>query len=732
MRKIFKLFPAVLPLGFLALTLALRLTFPDFFEDIRLRVFDRFQKISPRSYSDFQVRIVDIDDETLARFGQWPWPRTLIAELVSKLEQAGAAAVVLDAIFPEPDRTSPEQVFKLWPAQPSQVNLRSLLQTLPDHDLVLAEALAKTHAILSFSLTYDGKGRNPAAKAGFAFAGDDPGGYLPNFTGVVPNLEALERTAAGNGSFNIFPERDGILRRVPLLLKLRGQLYPSVTAETLRVLQGAGSYIVQTSGATREANFGAPTGITRIKIGRSVIPTDRDGRLWLYDTGFKKERMVPAWRVLESKDSLPALRGKIAFIGTSAAGLKDIRATPLDPVAAGVTVHAQIVEQILTRNFLRRPDWAEGAEFLAWVSLGLLLVFLMPHVGALGCAALAAAGIVSAFLFSWQAFRHFGLLLDPFVPSLLTLSLYLITSLLNYLRTESERKHIRTAFSHYLAPGLVEELVKHPEKLALGGQTRPMTVLFSDIRDFTTLSESLSAQQLAMFMNHYLTRMTGIILELDGTIDKYIGDCIMAFWNAPLGVPDHAGRAIKAALAMQASLAQWNKESSKKAIAMGIGINTGDCSVGNMGSDQRFDYTVLGDEVNLASRLEGLCKLYGVPVIAGEKTALAAGGFAFLELDLIRVKGKSMPSRIYAVMGDEKKAGSPEFQSLARLHESMLQDYRARRWESALKNLEDFEQKIAGRDGLSKLLLLYRKRIQLFQKETPPMDWDGVFTAEFK
>lgn len=710
----------LIPLALLGAAAVLRAAEPALVEDIQLKVFDTFQRLKARSYEELPVRIVDLDDETLSRMGQWPWPRTQVALLIDRLRDLEAASIVFDAVFAEPDRTSPARILPLWPSTPELDALRAKVEALPDHDRILSESIAQGRVTVGVGLVEEANDREPVLKAGFAFSGEDPKQYLVSYKGAVVNLPQIERAAAGNGCFSILAERDGILRRVPILFRLRDVLFPSLGGEALRVAQGASAYAVRSSGASGEANWGGSTGISQVKIGDWIVPTDGRGQVWLYDTGYVSRRMVPAWKLFESGFPQDALSGFIVFIGSSATGLRDIRATPLNPVASGVEVHAQIVEQILSGSFLKRPDWATGAEMSFLVLTGLFLVFLLPGLGAFWCALAGLGALGGVFFLSWHLFSTFQWLLDPVYPSLACLAIYLASSLIHYVRTESERREIRDAFSRYLSPQVVKRLVENPGLLKLGGEKRNMTVLFADIRGFTTLSEQFDAEGLTRFINRFLTPMTDLILARGGTIDKFMGDCVMAFWNAPLDDPDHARHACEAALDMRDYLVGWNgelKQESEKAgrnfmpVRVGIGINTGDCCVGNMGSDQRFDYSVIGDEVNLASRLEGQSKNYGVDIVLGENTCVQAGDFAVLELDWIQVRGKTKSSHIFALLGNPSLKGTGSFRALCEHHQAMLKAYRSRDWQEARKCLEECRRLDTGETRLRVLYDLYEGRM---------------------
>ncbi len=361
-----------------------------------------------------------------------------------------------------------------------------------------------------------------------------------------------------------------------------------------------------------EEAYGEHTGINHVKIGRIEVPTDSKARIWIHFTDFVPERYIPAWEVFEEDFDASRAEGHILLVGTSAAGLKDLRATPLNPAAAGVEVHALAIEQMLLGHYLERPDWGDGAEITYMVVLGVTLTLLLPLLGALWCAFLGAAAAAAAVALSWYSYTEFQQLLDPVYPSLVVLAVYLAGSLINFLRSEAERRQVRGAFSRYMSPALVEQLAEDPSRLVLGGEMRNMTLLFADIRGFTTISEQFKAdpQGLTRLINRFLTPMTDKILERRGTIDKYMGDAIMAFWNAPLDDEGHATHACDSALEMFNALEGLNADikAAREAagepffpLNIGIGLNSGECCVGNMGSDQRFDYSVLGDPVNLAA-----------------------------------------------------------------------------------------------------------------------------------
>lgn len=734
-----KALPYLIPLLLLASLVSLHFLIPDTLQALRYRYFDLLQRLHPRIYRQTPVTVVDLDDATLEKFGQWPWPRIQTAELIRKIHEAGARVIAFDIIFAEPDRTSPKNILPLWPKIKTS-KLAPELETLPDHDEEFARAIQGANVVTAWSLNDKYTPYMPALKEGFSFAGDDPRLSLPNFPGAVKTLTGLEDAAAGNGVINFFAEYDAIVRHIPLVFQLRGQLFPSLVSEAIRLHEGAKSYIVKSTAAGDEKNYGSKPSIVSLKIGNHVIPTDEQGRLWIYDTGYAPERVVPAWKILEGRDETKRLKDSIVFIGTSAAGLKDLRTSPLNPVAAGVELHAQLAEQILLGEFLYRPDWARGAEVLFMILVGLVLILSMPRLGAAWSALFGGLSFAGIFAVSWIVFIRRHGLIDPLLPSSACLAIYISSSLIHYLRTDLEKRHIRNAFSRYLAPQVVEQLAESPDQLRLGGEMRKMTLLFADIQGFTAISENFSPSELTTFINRFLTPMTDIILKHKGTIDKYMGDCIMAFWNAPLPDPDDERHACEAALEMQKYLRNRKEIPAAKDgetvkfphVRLGIGLNTGDCCVGNMGSDQRFDYSVLGDSVNLASRLEGLCRLYGLEIIIGETTAAAVRSFAMLEADLVKVKGKSQAARIYALLGGPEMNGNSLFRSLEEKHKAMLAAYKKQEWKKALTLAQECRaMKVPGVE-LEKLYELYISRIESYERFSPGPDWDGVSIAAVK
>ncbi|WP_296710384.1 adenylate/guanylate cyclase domain-containing protein [Rhodoblastus sp.] len=690
----------------LAATAALGLSRPDFLVDLRNSVFDRFQRLDPAGFDpDSPVRVAAIDEQSLAALGQWPWPRTRLAELTDRLREMGAAAIGFDVVFAEPDRLNPDSLAALLPKDAEAQALAEKLAQTPSNDSRFASALSKAPSVmgLSFLSSAGSAPRAPrmAPKAGFAMAGDDSTNFFPAFAGIAAPLPPLAGAAAGLGAINWIPDHDQVVRRVPLVARFGDLLFPALSLEALRLASGASTVVIRGSNASGQSDFGARTGVNAIKIGELTIPTDAQGAIRPRFSLSHPRRMISIAALLRGEVAEDEIKGRIVLVGPTAAGLGDIKATPLEAAAPGVEIHAQILEQMLSGTLLARPDWSPGAELVAALLLTLLMALILPALSPLaggGAGALIVAGLFGG---AFMAFSKSGLLLDPAQPSL-SVAWQTLTGLLALWRAEiASRRHIQTAFGKYLSPVVVERLAEQPERLALGGETRELTVMFADLRDFTKLSEGLDAQEVTQLMNAFLTPMTEAILIAEGTIDKYIGDAIMAFWNAPLDVADHARRAVAAALAMRGALEELNRARQQNAggavlpLRMGIGLNLGPCSVGNMGSARRFDYSALGDNVNLASRLEGASKAYGVDIIAAQTVADRAPEAAWLDLGGLAVKGRAAPTRVFALVGDAALAATDAFQSWRGAHIDMLAAFHAADFARAARLAEALEASAA-------------------------------------
>jgi adenylate cyclase len=578
-------------------------------------------------------------------------------------------------------------------------------------------------------------------KAGFAHAGDDPLLFLHNFDSSIAPIKLLADQAAGIGSLNWVPDHDRVIRQVPLIFGLKNQIVPSLAAETLRLAQEEGaSYFIKSSNASGETAFGAQTGVVALRIGAiPPISTQPQGDVRIRFTKHEPRRFIPAWKLISNEVDPAEIQDKIIFIGSSAAALGDMVTTPLDASVPGVEMHAQLLEHILAGQSLVRPDIADGIEMVAMVLLSLLLAFILPHLSALVAAVIGGVGAAAMVAGSWWAFTQKGLLIDPVFPSLGSGAVFLTGVLALYGLKQRQERFVREAFGRYVSPAVVHQLAENPERLILGGENRELTVLFCDLRSFTTLSESFDAHGLTRFLNEYLSPLTDVAIARNGTIDKYIGDAIMAFWNAPLDDPHHAKNAALAALDMRSELAKLNERWQERAeaegktfpiVRFGVGLNTGICCVGNLGSTLKFNYSCIGDDVNIASRLEGATKFFSIDIAANGATRDEAPELAWLEIDKVLVKGKTVPIEVYMLVGDEAVAATEEFKLLATIHDEMLAAFRARAFDKAI-DLADKAAATAPKE-IKGIYGFYRERFGEYGLAPPAGDWSAVLKLEEK
>jgi adenylate cyclase len=713
----------------------LRIADPPPIEELRLRTFDLFQVMRPREQTMRPVVIADIDEASLKEVGQWPWPRTVVADLVTRLRQSGAVAVGFDIVFAEPDRMSPAVAVGSFRGLDDET--REKLAALPSNDTVFADAIKRAGGIVVGQAGAPAPAPRDDAEArlqtGFAIRGPDPRPFMVTFPGLLRNIPPIEQAAAGRGLFSINPEHDGIVRRVPVVMDAQDNVVPSLTMEMLRVVSRAGAILIRTDQA----------GIRSVAVPGLEVPTDKNGQFWVHFNRHDPARYVSAADVLNGRAPADRFRGRLVLVGTSAVGLLDIKTTPVEPAMPGVEVHAEILENVLTKSLLASPGYAIGAEIIAAVVFGLAIIIAAPMLPAAIVVALGAILIAGLIGISWYFFVAHHLLIDFTYPLISCWLIYLVLTFVNYFREQQQRQQIRSAFGFYLSPPLVEQLARSPEKLVLGGEERRMTILFSDVRGFTSISEHYKddPQGLTQLMNRFLTPLTNAIIERKGTIDKYIGDAIMAFWNAPVDDGEHEANACDAALEMLARAEVLNGELKREAEAsggvymplrIGIGLNSGPCVVGNMGSDFRFNYSVLGDTVNLASRLESRTKDYRLSLVIGSRTAeRAKEKFATMEIDLIQVKGKKQPELVFTVLGRAEVAEDPRCNELRDLNTQMLAAYRKQQWDEAERLIERC-RKVAGNFGVDGLYEMYLERIAVYRAEPPPPDWTGVYEAESK
>ncbi|GEC15201.1 CHASE2 domain-containing protein [Nitrobacter winogradskyi] len=670
----------------LVLLASLRAYDPRIVTELKERTFDTYQRLKPRAYTDLPVRIVDIDEASISEYGQWPWPRTRLAALTRRLADLGAGVVAYDVIFSEPDRTTPSRLANDLKdsGAPDLDQTLKLLANLPDHDQAFADAIENTGVVLGFAATGAVNDKRPPVRAGVAFVGVNPANVLAPFRGTVSSLPILNQKAAGIGGINLSShDRGGIVRRVPMLFSDGASIYPSLAIEALRVAQSQKSIIVRGTGSSGDSDTGSAA-LIDMRVGAFKLPLTSNGESWVYFNRDRPQRYVSVKDILDpAKEATvkPLVDGAIVLVGASAAGLMDSRTTPLGGSVPGVSVQAQVIEQILAQDFIERPDWAKGLEIVLTLLFGALVAGLVLMFGARFSFYAGVVGFVAGLAGSWIAFAHFRLLIDPIFPSLAALTVYIAVERVLHVASDREKKFVRQAFGQYLAPELLTQLENSPQGMRLGGASRDISVMFMDVRGFTPISEALTATELVDFINTLLAPLSDAIQDELGTIDKYIGDSIMAFWNAPADVPDHATRACQAALKMREALAALNDadvfEFSARGFAdprvrIGIGINAGLACVGNMGSQRRFNYSAMGDVVNVAARIESASKTLDVDLLVSEDVARRVRGIALLEAGEILLKGKSRPTKIYAIVGDDSVAASPEFSEWRARHGALL------------------------------------------------------------
>ena len=719
----------------LVAVVALRLWDPVPVQNMRLRTFDLYQYLEPRVATLLPAVVVDIDEESLAAIGQWPWPRSVIADIMVNLFRKGAVTVGFDVVFAEADRMSPAIIARDLRGLPPDIAER--LKDVPSNDTIFANVLKQApivlgHAAVEYAVPNEKA--PPLPRTPIATLGGDPRPYLFQFQGLIRNIPELESAAPGRGNFTLSGESDGVIRRVPAVVRVGNDMLPALSIEMLRVF---GARFANQPTIVIKRN---PYGVESVVVAGVQIPTDENGRIWVHYARPDPRRYVSARSVLDGSVPQERIQGKLILIGTSAVGLRDIKATPIADAMPGVEVHQQLIETVMTQAPLWRPFNATGMEILIFAIAGVAMIGLVPVLGAWRTFAVGGA-IAAAFVGgAWYLYSSQGMLVDFAYPAAATLVVYLVLTFLAYAQEESQRRQIRGAFSRYLSPDVVARLAEHPDTLKLGGEMREMTILFSDVQGFTRISESFDAVGLTQLINRILTPLTNAILANKGTIDKYMGDAIMAFWNAPLDDPEHARNACRAALEIRRLITEVNATVNAEAkaagrpelfINVGVGINSGACCVGNMGSDLRFDYSVLGDSVNIASRLEGQTRNYGVGIVVGEETRARAQGFAFLELDLITVKGKTVPLRMYTLVGDETLAQTAAFQALERAHGAMLTAYRAQDWNGADAKMQEARALDPGLD-LGGFYDVLAERIAEYRSNPPGAGWDGVHVASSK
>jgi adenylate cyclase len=673
------------------------------------------------------IVIIDIDEASLKQEGRWPWSRNKIAKLITKLSENDTALIALDVVQSEKEENSAIKIKRL---------LSELNQPLPDWFNTVENKLdADSHFVNTI------KGKELVLGYPFHIKLITQTGKLPlssietkvkdldllttiNMLGYTANLREFTNNAAGSGFFSIIPDPDGTVRRTPIIAKYNDQIYPSLALETARL------YLLEDSIQLHTANIGSVKTVTHLSLGALKIPTDARGQILIPYLGKQKHfSYLSASDLLHKNKPFPELENAIALIGTSAVGLTDLRPTPVQVSFPGVEIQANILHAILhPESIAYNPDWTEGATIVSLIILSAFMILIYPLLQPLSLVVTGTGLLLATFAFNlwlWSS-QHINL---PVIMSLLLImsisSIYIIHSLL----TENKaRRQIHDMFGQYVPFEHIDKLIKNPGDLSTDGEKREMTVLFSDLRNFTSLSEPLSTRKVKRFLNQYLTSLTKVIFNNHGTIDKYVGDMVMAFWGAPLHDPQHASHAVQAALQMQQKISELQSEFSQLGIdqvAAGIGIHTGEMNVGDMGSDYRRAYTVLGDAVNLGSRLENLTKYYGVDILISENTKKQCPDLAFRYIDFVRVKGKQDAIRIYEAIANKSDLTEKQKVQL-KTHEKLFIPYLSGDWKTAYQNFK--KEYVKTQDPL------YAIYLQRIEKESfkPPQDWDGKYSHHKK
>ena len=607
----------------LALMAILLVVNPPLVGIVRTHVLDSYQLLNSlqsgqQAQKDLPLVIVDLDDESQRRIGQWPWPRSRLGEVVTRLKQAGARVIAFDILFAEADRMGPDQ------------------------DRAFAEALGTMPVVLAQSVAP--KSTEPAdampaiapARASLLGMGADWHEFVQSWPGMVRNLALLEAQAAGLGFISIAQENDGVTRRLPLVFEIGDVPGVALSVEILRLYLGLDHVRI----------ISHKDGIDHLALGPLMIPVDAQARLWLSSPA-RRPLTISAADVLDGHVAQGLLAGKIILIGSSAEGLRDLRTIANGARVAGVEIHAGAIAAILAGQVAQRPSFAPLLELALLLIFGAGLIYLIPRLTAPGMAFATLGAFIALIGLGIGLFLTQRWLIDGASPAIGIIALSFGINLAQWQRTELRRRDLRRAFDHYLAPAMIERLLRDPAALSLGGELREVTVLFADIRGFTALAESYGqdAEGLTRILNQAFTKMIDAVLAQEGTIDKMVGDSLIAFWNAPLDQPDHASRAVRAARGILSAIATLDAPK----LQVGIGINTGRCFVGNMGSNRRFNYTAMGDSVNVASRLEAATKFEGVSVLIGEATVAASGHLGFVPKGALALRGRSEPLNAYTL-----------------------------------------------------------------------------------
>ena len=696
---------ALFPLVVMASLLAVQFHDPLFRMRLRDIAFDQLQKLYPGHYAeDLPVRVIAIDDPSLAAVGQWPWPRTVLAQIVDQLTLMGARVVVLDVFLAEPDRTSPEQVTQFWPDNPT---LDALLQNYPKHDDILAASLARSRVVTGIvARPTDSTHALPPRKVDISSSGGDARKWLRDWAGGAGFLPSLTAPSVGAGVLTVVPDHDGILRSMPLFSKLGGELYPSLGLEALRVYMGSSGLTAKVTPASGAGWFQSP-GIAGVALGESAFfPTSGDARVWLHARPQTTERYVSAIDVLTNRVEPKRIKDHIVLIGATSAGLGDIVRNPLGEAIPGLEGHLQLMEQLLSNGYLLRPAWENALVAAIVVTYALALALMLNYLRPAWSVALLGVGVLTMLAFSNWLFVSEHLFLDPLFPVVCLISMFLSLAVPRYLQTEKDQRWIQAAFSRYVSPNRVKYLQANPETLTLGGEYRECSFVMTDLAGFTAMMEKYEPAMLSSLLNEYLNGMIEVAFAHEGTLDRIVGDAVAVMFSAPVVQPDHAERAVACALAMDEFAQAFSLLQQGRGIPFGktrIGVNTGDVLVGNFGGKVMLDYRALGDAINTAARLETINGHLGTRISVSESSVKKCEHFRGRPAGRLVLKGKKNPVTVfepltaeedasdrilhyrtaYALMESESAEAVQAFQSLqSQYPEDPLVNFHVRRLES--------------------------------------------------
>ncbi|MRR18191.1 MAG: CHASE2 domain-containing protein [Deltaproteobacteria bacterium] len=750
LKAILQITPLKITFVVLLAALALFLIDARFLRLVELKTLDLRMASRGVVHPGPETVIAAIDEKSVSELGRWPWPRTAIARLVDRLKRGGARVIGFDIVFSEPDANASLKTIDALTAEMKKSGLgqAGVLEALArersaaDTDAILAASLKEANNItLGYFFHFPRKNnekelahitarriaenaariensRYPLVNSTTNASSD---AFLPRAYAPEANIAVLSNAAQNSGYFNAMPDSDGSNRWSPLVIAFGSNYYSSLAVSLVHAYLGFPALALNLE----------PYGVKDVGIGDILIPTDESGRLLINYLG--PPRTFPHYSIadiLSGKIPAETFRNKIVLVGATAVGIYDLRVTPFSATYPGVEIHATVIDNILHRSFLSHSSLTRFIDICTIILCGLIIGLLIPRLPPIS-GMLSAFLVIAVFLaVNYFVFISLNVWLNLIYPFLTMIVIYLGITIYHYFKEEREKKKIRGAFQYYLTASVINEMLKDPAKLKLGGDKKDLTVLFSDIRGFTTMSEKLTPEELVGLLNEYLTAMTNQVFQNDGLLDKYMGDAIMAVFGAPLDQPDHARRACLTALAMMQELRRlqekWKAE-GRPAFDIGIGINSGDMVVGNMGSEMRFDYTVMGDMVNLGSRLEGTNKEYGTNIIISEFTYEKVKDLMCCrELDGVRVKGKVQPVKIYELLGQKKD--EPDFKALLDAFARSLALYREGRWDEAIAA---FGQVLVIRPG-DFASMMYVERCRNLKEHPPAEPWDGVFVMTKK